>query len=291
MTKGHTYSEVISEDFRIAAETIRKEFNFSEKTDAAVGVVLGSGLGNFSEALSTMRDFRSLPYTEIPGFPKSTVEGHDGNLLFARNGSVPIFAMQGRFHCYEGYTPQQVVFPIRVLMSLGVKTIILTNASGGIASSFEAGDLMLIEDHINLTGTSPLMGPNDSKLGPRFVDMTESYDSALKEVAKTVAAKIGLDLKSGVYLGLLGPTYETPAEVRMLAKLGADAVGMSTVFETIAAKHGGARVLGISCITNKAAGLAKGHLSHDDVKATAQRSSAKFSELLTGILNLAVSGS
>lgn len=268
-----------------AASYIKKEVNAAGVIEKAVAIVLGSGLGNFGDHLKSMNNFCSIPYTKIPHFPASTVEGHAGNMLYAHDGKQHIFAMQGRFHCYEGYTPQQVVLPLRSLMALGVKTIILTNASGGINEHFDAGDLMLIEDHINLMGTSPLFGPNDSRFGPRFVDMTESYNLKLRNVALQVAQEKNILLRKGVYLGLPGPTYETPAEVRMLRTLGADAVGMSTVFEAIAAQHSGAKTLGISCVTNKAAGLSKGALSHEDVKDTAQKAAAQFGELLLGILS------
>ena len=246
---------------------------------AKIAVVLGSGLGGFANALSKPQ---FLPYSKISGFPISTVDGHSGRFVHGFIGETPVLLMQGRVHRYEGYTAQQVVFPIRTLKSWGIEKLILTNASGGINPDFEVGDLMVITDHLNLTGDSPLIGPNDAKLGTRFLDMTEAYSKRLRDLAKSLDP----NLREGVYAGLLGPCYETPAEIRMLKILGADAVGMSTVFETIAARHLGMEVLGISCISNKAAGLSGTKLSHEEVTAAGQKASKKFADLLTRLIPL-----
>ena len=232
---------------------------------AKIAVVLGSGLGGFSDALTRPQ---YLPYSQIPNFPVSTVEGHFGQFVHGFIGETPVLLMQGRVHRYEGYSAQQVVFPIRTLKNWGIEKLILTNAAGGINSEFDVGDLMLITDHLNLTGDSPLVGPNDSKLGVRFVDMTEAYSKRLIQLAKSIQP----NLREGIYAGLLGPCYETPAEVRMLKTLGADAVGMSTVPEVIVGRHCGLRIAGLSCITNAAAGLggASQVVSAEEVLAVAQ---------------------
>ena len=249
--------------------------------EADVALVLGSGLGAYADGLENAT---AIPYAQIPHMPSSGVSGHAGNLVAGTRAGKHVVAMQGRAHLYEGRSPGDVVFGVRLMASLGAKTLIVTNAAGGIASELEAGDLMAITDQLNLTGTSCLVGPNDDSLGPRFVDMTQAFDSSLVEVAAEVASGLGFELRRGVYAGLLGPTYETPAEVRMLRALGADAVGMSTVLEVIAARHMGLRVLGLSCISNLAAGIADGPLSHDDVKETANRVQSRFASLLAGIL-------
>ena len=247
-----------------------------------VGIVLGSGLGALVKAIEVEKQ---LPYGAIPGFPESTVEGHDGQLVLGKLSGVPVAVMQGRVHLYEGYDIKQVVFPTRVLIRLGASRLVITNAAGGVNPDFDAGDLMLITDHLNMTGTNALLGPNDMALGPRFPDMTDAYDVDFREALREVADAQGLALKEGVYAGLLGPTYETPAEVRMvLSVLGADAVGMSTVNEVIAARHMGARTLGISCISNKAAGLASAPLSHEEVKAAADAVQSQFTELIMGVV-------
>ena len=247
----------------------------------AVGLVLGSGLGAFADSLS---ERTVVPYARIRGMASSAVEGHAGNLVLGKVDGVPVVAMQGRVHLYEGHSPGDVVFGTRLLVHLGASAVIVTNAAGGVATSFAAGDLMLIEDHLNLTGQSCLVGPNEDALGPRFPDMTTAYDAELRGMAIEVATGLGFELRRGVYAGLLGPTYETPAEIRMLRTLGADAVGMSTVLEVIAARHMGARCLGISCITNLAAGLSTGPLSHAEVKETADRVKDRFTALLRGVL-------
>lgn len=246
-----------------------------------VAIVLGSGLGGLADALE---DARFIPYAEIPGFPRSTVEGHQGRLALGRLEGREVVCMQGRVHMYEGYAGEDVAFPIRVMLGLGVDTLVVTNAAGGVNPDFGAGSLMLISDHLNLTGTSPLLGPNPSELGPRFPDMSEAYDPALRAAARAAAEGLGLSLHEGIYAGLLGPAYETPAEVRMLRTLGADAVGMSTVHEVIAARHMGKRVLGISCISNPAAGLGDEPLRHEDVQAAAAAAREGFTALVRGVV-------
>jgi len=246
-----------------------------------VALVLGSGLGAYAEALEGAV---AIAYADIPHMPTSGVSGHAGTLIAGRKAGHRVVAMQGRAHLYEGWSPQEVAFGVRLMAQLGAHTLIITNAAGGIESAFEPGDLMVITDQLNLTGTSSLRGPNDARMGERFVDMSAAYDSSLIATANGVARQQGFELRQGVYAGLLGPAYETPAEVRMLRTLGADAVGMSTVLEVLAARHLGLRVLGISCISNLAAGISDAPLSHDDVKATATRVGARFEALLSGIL-------
>lgn len=270
-------TEPLSEQLRRAEDDVRKNVTVRPR----VALVLGSGLGGFADQLEARA---VLPYRDIRGMPPSSVEGHAGNLVFGRVRSLDVVAMQGRAHLYEGHDPPEVVFGVRLMLHLGASTVILTNAAGGIDRAFEAGDLMLIRDHLNLTGRSCLVGPNDDMLGPRFPDMTTPYDPELREVAHAVAEARGFSLREGVYAGLLGPAYETPAEIRMLQVLGAQAVGMSTVLEVIAARHMGARVLGLSCVTNLAAGLGLGPLSHEEVQATAARTRHRFEDLLTGVL-------
>jgi purine-nucleoside phosphorylase len=244
-----------------------------------VGVVLGSGLGAFGDTLDGLT---KVPYSEIPHMPASRVVGHAGNLCFGTVRGVPVVCMQGRVHMYEGHSVTSVVHGARAMARLGVKAVLLTNAAGGVEPSWSAGDLMLVTDHLNLTGTSPLIGPNDESMGPRFPDMTHAYDEALRRALKDVAAKAGIALREGVYAGLLGPTYETPAEVRMLCGFGAHAVGMSTVHEVIALRHMGVRVGALSCITNLAAGLGSGTLDHKEVEETARTRRTELLALLTG---------
>ncbi len=246
-----------------------------------IALVLGSGLGAFAESLkgSTL-----IPYKEIPHFPVSTAIGHAGRLVVGKCSGVPVAAMQGRAHFYEGYAIQQVVFPTRVLKLLGVKTLLLTNAAGGINRRMRQGGLMLIRDHLNLQGTNPLVGPNDERFGPRFPDMTEAYSKKLRAIALRMARRQKLRLYEGIYAALHGPSYETPAEIRALARLGADAVGMSTVPEVIAANHMGMQALGISCVTNMAAGLSKKKLSHDEVLETGERVGKQFSAFLQALI-------
>ncbi|SMO40967.1 purine-nucleoside phosphorylase [Melghirimyces algeriensis] len=260
-----------------AAETIRERI--STKPD--IGLVLGSGLGILAEEIENKE---AITYSDIPHFPVSTVEGHAGRLVIGKLESQSVVAMQGRFHFYEGYSMQEVTFPIRVMKSLGVKTLVVTNAAGGINKTFDAGDFMLINDHINMMFTNPLIGPNHPEWGVRFPDMSEAYDPGYRQLAKRVAAYHHIPLKEGVYLGSTGPSYETPAEIRMFRTLGADAVGMSTVPEVIVARHAGMRTLGISCITNLAAGILPQPLSHDEVMETAERVKPRFIQLVKGIV-------
>lgn len=246
-----------------------------------IGLILGSGLGVLADEI---RDAVNIPYEEIPHFPVSTVEGHQGQLVIGQLNGKNVVAMQGRFHFYEGYSLEQVTFPIRVMKAMGVQTLIITNASGGINMDYEPGDLMIIKDHLNLTGRNPLIGPNQDAFGVRFPDMSTAYDPEYQELAHKVARENGIDVQEGVYVGLTGPTYETPAEIRMLRILGADAVGMSTVPEVIVARHGGIRVLGISCISNMAAGILPQALSHSEVMETAEKVKTTFLRLMRGII-------
>lgn len=260
-----------------AAQVIREKITEEPK----IGLVLGSGLGILAEEIEGPE---TVDYGEIPHFSVSTVEGHAGRLVVGRLESQPVVTMQGRFHYYEGYGMQEVTFPIRVMKALGVETLIVTNAAGGIHTDFEAGDLMLIRDHLNLMFTNPLMGPNHSEWGVRFPDMSEAYDPQYRQLAKEVAKAQGIHLREGIYAGLTGPSYETPAEIRMLRQMGADAVGMSTVPEVIVARHGGMRVIGISCISNLAAGILPQPLSHEEVMETAERVKPRFIRLVKGLI-------
>lgn len=260
-----------------AVEAVRKH---AGKADIAM--VLGSGLGDYADALE---EAHAIPYAQIPRMPLSSVSGHAGNLVTGRKAGKQIVVMQGRAHLYEGRSAAEVVFGVRLMGRLGAETLIVTNAAGGIAPELDPGDLMAITDQLNLTGTSSLIGPNDDLLGTRFVDMTEAFAPDLIELASGVANDLGFELKRGVYAGLLGPAYETPAEVRMLRTLGADVVGMSTVLEVLAARHMKMRVLGISCVSNLAAGLSAGPLSHQEVQDTARRVQSRFRALLSGILD------
>lgn len=246
-----------------------------------IALVLGSGLGAFAQ---TLQDARRVPYGDIEGMPLPRVEGHAGSLVFGSHAGSAVVAMQGRAHLYEGHSPQEVVFGVRLMITLGARVVLLTNAAGGISTHLQPGSLMLLTDHLNLTGRNPLAGPNDDTLGPRFPDMSAVYDPELRELAQGVARGIQVPLQQGVYAGLLGPSYETPAEIRMLRSMGADAVGMSTVLEAIAARHMGARCLGISCVTNQAAGLSDTELSHAEVQERAQQAQGDFVRLLQGIL-------
>jgi purine-nucleoside phosphorylase len=242
-----------------------------------IGVILGSGLGSFVKDIDVEI---TLPYKDIPHFSPPTVEGHSGNLIFGKIDGLPIAIMQGRNHYYEGHSMESVVFPTRTLAMMGVETLILTNSAGGFGENMQAGDFMVIEDHINLMGTNPLMGPNIKELGPRFPDMTEAYDKRLIKIMEQVLQKQGTTYHKGIYCGVSGPTYETPAEVRYLKLIGGKAVGMSTVPESIAANHLGLRVAALSCITNLAAGISSQKLSHNEVTETAQRVEQHFSSFL-----------
>jgi len=247
----------------------------------ATAIVLGSGLGDFA---GTLQDAVSLPYDRIPHWPVSHVIGHEGRLVIGRARGKVIAALSGRSHLYEGHDPKTVTFGVRVLGALGVRTLLLTNAAGGVNTGFAQGALMVIDDHINLTGANPLVGPNDDRFGPRFPDMTEVYSARLRAIADRIAAAQKLTLPHGVYVALLGPSYETPAEIRYLRTIGGDAVGMSTVHEAIAARHMGIDVLGISCITNMAAGVLPQPLDHNEVMETARRVRGQFVGLLEAIV-------
>jgi purine-nucleoside phosphorylase len=246
-----------------------------------IGIVLGSGLGDFA---NTLAPAVSMPYATLPHWPVSGVVGHEGRLVIGRARGKTVAVLAGRSHLYEGHTAETVTFAVRALGLLGVETLILTNAAGGVNTSFSQGALMVIDDHINLMGVNPLVGSNDDRLGPRFPDMTNVYTPALRGVADRAAGTNGFRLPHGVYVGLLGPSYETPAEIRYLRTIGADAVGMSTIPEAIAARHMGMKVLGISCITNMAAGVLPEPLSHADVMETTRRVRGEFAALLEGII-------
>ncbi len=267
-----------------AARTIRARFD----EDVRVALVLGSGLGAFAD---DMEDAVAIPYEEIPGFARPTVEGHAGRLVMGRVGGVPLAVMQGRFHYYEGYSFDEVLFPVRTLGRYGVRSLILTNAAGGINIELAQGALMVISDHLNLMGVNPLRGAHDPRFGERFPDLTETYARDYQELAVEEAHAMGLDLRRGVYAALSGPTYETPAEIRMLRTLGADAVGMSTVPEAVAARQMGMKVLGVSCITNMAAGVVGEPIVHQEVIETGERVRDTFRELLRRVIpKLVVSG-
>jgi purine-nucleoside phosphorylase len=246
-----------------------------------MGLVLGSGLGAFAESLA---EPEVIPYGEIPGFPTSTAVGHRGALVLGKVGDVPVAVMAGRVHYYEGYSGAQVVFPVRVLGRLGVRTLVLTNAAGAINTQFRPGELMLIEDHINLMGMNPMVGPNAAALGQRFFDLSRAWDPDLREVVAEACRKAGVKAHHGVYVALSGPSYETPAEIRMFRTLGADAVGMSTVPEAIAARHMGIRLAGISCMTNMAAGVLDQPLNHEEVLAVGEQVKAGLIDVLRDVV-------
>ncbi len=261
-----------------AVDFIKKKIPVRPK----IGVILGSGLGILA---AEVEEPIRIYYSGIPNFPVSTVEGHEGQLVFGRLAGQQVVLMQGRFHFYEGYSMEQVALPVRVMFKLGVKLLIVTNAAGGINEEFRPGDLMIITDHINLMGTNPLIGRNYDDIGPRFPDLSEAYDRELVELAEHVAVREGIACRKGVYAALTGPSYETPAEIKYLRILGADAVGMSTVPEVIVANHAGLKVLGISCVTNMAAGVLPAKLSHREVIETAERVRDQFTRLVKGIIH------
>ncbi|RAP76452.1 purine-nucleoside phosphorylase [Paenibacillus montanisoli] len=248
-----------------------------------VGLIMGSGLGILGDHIE---EAVTIPYDEIPHFPLSTVEGHAGELMIGKLSGRPVVLMRGRFHLYEGYGPDLTAFPVRVMKAIGASKLVVTNAAGGVNTSYNPGDLMLISDHINFQGRNPLVGPNDKELGARFPDMSQPYSKRLRELARGVAAEQGFSLQEGVYIAVLGPSYETPAEIRMMRILGADAVGMSTVSEVIAASHSGMEVLGISCISNMASGILDQPLSHDEVMETTERVKTQFLGLVKGVISL-----
>jgi purine-nucleoside phosphorylase len=246
-----------------------------------IALVLGSGLGAFADELASPT---RIPYAKIPAFPRSTVAGHAGQLVIGKLGDVPVAVMQGRVHLYEGYSPQEVAFPIRVLGRLGIRSVILTNAAGAINRDYSQGALVAIRDHINLQGANPLMGPNDERFGIRFPDMSQAYAPEYRAIAQREAKRIGISLHEGIYAALRGPSFETPAEIRFLKTVGADLVGMSTVLEVIAARHMDIRVLGISCVTNMAAGILDQPLTHAEVMETGERVKGQFIALLRAVI-------
>ncbi|UJF31203.1 purine-nucleoside phosphorylase [Paenibacillus hexagrammi] len=260
-----------------AASFISKETGIKPQ----IGLILGSGLGVLADLIEQPT---VVDYSRIPHFPVSTVEGHAGELVVGSIQGKQVLIMKGRFHAYEGYGAETVSFPVRVMKELGVETLIVTNAAGGINESYHVGDLMVISDHLNLTYRNPLIGPNDNALGVRFPDMSEAYSKRLRKLAHEVAASQDFSLQEGVYVGLLGPNYETPAEIRMFRTLGGDAVGMSTVPEVIVARHAGIEVLGFSCISNMASGILDQPLSHAEVMETTEKVKPKFLKLVLGII-------
>ena len=264
------------------AEHAARVIRARTKLEPRIALVLGSGLGGFADEFA---EAVGIPYEEIPGFKRSTAQGHAGRLVIGKVDEVPVLAMQGRVHYYEGYSLEEVTFPIRTFKLLGVKTLILTNASGGINVELSQGTLMVISDHVNLMGDNPLRGPNDDRFGPRFPDMTAVYSHELQALVVEEAKAIGVEVRRGIYGALSGPSYETPAEIHLLRGLGADAVGMSTVPESIVARHMGLEVLGISCITNMAAGISDAPINHEEVMATGNRVRETFTQLLRRVVN------
>ena len=242
-----------------------------------IGLVLGSGLGSFADELT---DACKTPYAKIPSFPQSTAIGHAGQMVIGKAGDVAVAAMQGRVHLYEGYSAREITFPVRVFARMGVRALILTNAAGGINLQYKQGALVVLSDHINLQGQNPLVGPNDDRFGPRFPDMSQAYYKPYREMALQSAKSLGITLQEGIYAGLLGPSYETPAEIRYLRTIGADLVGMSTILEVVAARHMGIKVLAISCVTNMAAGILDQVINHQEVLETGERVKADFVALL-----------
>lgn len=278
-TKQRTLGRSDSEFAR--ADTAAKFVQKKTKLRPKIALVLGSGLGGFADEFA---DAVRLPYAKIPHFPQSTAVGHAGQLVLGTVEGVEVVGMQGRVHLYEGYSPKEVVFPVRVFSRMGVKAVILTNAAGGIRKDFTQGRLAVISDHINLQSASPLMGPNDERFGPRFPDMSAAYDKKFRELTLAEGRRLGIDLDEGVYAAVPGPSYETPAEIRFLRTIGADLVGMSTVPEVIAARHSSIRVLGVSCVTNAAAGLLDRPLDHKEVLETAERIKGQFIGLLRAVI-------
>ncbi len=268
-----------TEKMKNSADYINRKISYL-KVKPETGIIFGSGLGKVANEIEGIK----IPYSEIPGFKSSTIKGHSGNLAAGKFYSKDIIAMQGRLHFYEGYSLSDIVFPIRVMKLLGVKNLIITNAAGGVSRDFSPGDLMIIKDHINLTGNNPLIGQNIDELGTRFPDMSEAYSKNLIDFAEKSAEKIGINIKKGIYAWSIGPSYETPAEVRMLRAMGVDAVGMSTVPEVIAARHAGLKVLGLSCITNMATGILDQPLCHQEVIKIAAKVEKNFIALIKNIV-------
>jgi purine-nucleoside phosphorylase len=264
-----------------SAESAAKFLLLQTQLSPTIGLVLGSGLGGFADELS---EATRIPYANIPFFPRSTAIGHAGQMVIGKVGDIAVAVMQGRVHLYEGYSANEAAFPTRVFGRMGIRALILTNAAGGINLEYKQGALVVITDHINLQGQNPLTGPNDDRCGPRFPDMTQAYSKPYREIALRAAHRLGKTVYQGVYAGLLGPSYETPAEIRYLRTIGADLVGMSTIPEVIAARHVGIKVLAISCVTNMAAGISDEVLSHEDVLATGERVKGDFVALLRAVL-------
>ena len=269
------------EDQYTLAETAAQSILERTLLRPRIGLVLGSGLGAFADSVT---DPARIPFSEIAAFPRSTAIGHAGELVIGKSGSVPVAVMQGRVHLYEGYSALEVAFPMRVFGRMGIRSVVLTNAAGGINLNYQQGALVVIRDHINLQGANPLVGANDDRFGVRFPDMTHAYAKDYRAIAGEEAAKLGMTLHEGVYAALLGPSYETPAEINYLRIIGADLVGMSTAFEVIAARHMGIKVLAISCVTNMAAGILDQPLSHEEVMQTAERVRSSFEALLRAVL-------
>ena len=269
------------EDQYTLAETAAQSILQRTPLRCRIGLVLGSGLGAFADSLT---DPARIPFSEIPAFPRSTAIGHAGEMVIGKSGSVPVAVMQGRVHLYEGYSALQVAFPVRVFGRMGIRSVVLTNAAGGINLNYQQGALVVIRDHINLQGANPLVGANDDRFGVRFPDMTHTYAKDYRAIAGEESAKLGMTLHEGVYAALLGPSYETPAEISYLRTIGADLVGMSTAFEVIAARHMGIKVLAISCVTNMAAGILDQPLSHEEVMETGERVRSSFEALLRAVL-------
>ena len=272
----------MTEGLAEAVEVIRSR----TPLEPLVGFVLGSGLGGFADAIEEPVE---IPYEEIPGWPRSTAIGHAGTLVMGTFGGVPVAAMKGRAHLYEGHPATKVVFGVRVLGRLGVRTLVLTNACGAIDTTLEPGQLVLISDHVNLQGTSPLIGPNDAELGPRFPDLSDAYEPGLRKAARAAAGRLGIELTEGVYAAWVGPAFETPAEIRMMRALGADLAGMSTVPEVLAARHMGIRCLAISCVTNMAAGVLPEPIDHERVLEIGARSASTLIALLQELVPALVS--
>jgi purine-nucleoside phosphorylase len=275
-----TKSKSATSDFA-RADRAAKFILGKTKLRPKIALVLGSGLGAFADDFTNAT---KIPYARIPHFPVSTAIGHAGKLVIGKVGDVAVAGMQGRVHFYEGYSMAEVAFPIRVLGRMGVKTVVLTNAAGGINTEYKQGCLVVIRDHINLHGSNPCTGPNDERLGPRFFDMTTAYDRSYREIALEEGRKLGMDIRQGVYCILNGPSYETPAEIRAMRTLGADLAGMSTIPEVIAARHMGIKVLGISCVTNMAAGVLDQPLDHQEVLDTAEKVKTQFVALLRAVI-------
>ena len=269
------------DDLFLRADSAAQFLLSQTRTQPKIGLVLGSGLGAFADQLA---DATRVPYAQIPGFPRSTAIGHAGQMVVGKAGDIPVAAMQGRVHLYEGYSVQEVAFPMRVFGRMGIGAVIITNAAGGINLKYQQGALVVISDHINLQGHNPLVGSNDDRFGVRFPDMTQAYTRTYAKAAREEAARLGIALEEGIYAGLLGPSYETPAEIRYLRTIGADLVGMSTVAEVIAARHMGIKVLAISCVTNMAAGILDQILSHQEVMETGEKVRVQFEALLKALL-------